>query len=65
MAASRSNLPPEAGAPDDIEITPEMMTAGVEEFCSFDGELERPEEVVTQIYLRMEHLRRRQADRSL
>ena len=37
---------------DDIEVTPEMLRAGIEEFCLFDSE-DRGEWIVTAVYRAM------------
>ena len=35
------------------EITPEMVTAGEAEFCSYDSRFERPCDAVIEIYIAM------------
>jgi hypothetical protein len=41
----------EAGAPgNEIEITPEMIEAGVREFCAYDPRFEGPGDVVVAIW---------------
>jgi len=43
-----------AGAPaNEIEITPEMIEAGVMAFCSFKSGMETSEEVVEEIFKKM------------
>jgi hypothetical protein len=48
----------EVGAPavveEEMEITPAMLIAGVEELSSFNLDFESPEEVVTRIYRHMQ-----------
>ena len=47
----------EAGAPEtEIEITPEMIEAGVAEFLAYDSDYERPRDAVVEIYLAMTKL---------
>lgn len=41
---------PDIPALPDIEITPEMIEAGVEVFCGYDSRFEGPEDVVVEIY---------------
>ncbi len=38
---------------DGIEITPEMIEAGVREFCAYDPRFENPREVVVEIWKAM------------
>ena len=43
-----------AGAPaDEIEITPAMIEAGVRAFCAYDPDIERPRDVVPDIFRAM------------
>jgi hypothetical protein len=43
-----------AGAPvNEIEITPEMVEAGVRAFCSFRSGMETPDEVVEEVFKKM------------
>ena len=37
----------------EIEVTPEMIEAGVREFCSYDSDLERPKDIVADIFRAM------------
>jgi hypothetical protein len=38
------------GAPEtEIEITPDMIEAGVREFCGYDPRFEQPEDIVPEI----------------
>jgi hypothetical protein len=59
MTACSSSYPaegdkPKAGAPEDgIEITPEMIEAGVEELSSYNLDFESMEDAVTRIYREM------------
>lgn len=41
-----------------IEITPEMISAGAEEFCCYDSRVDMPEDIAERIYLKMEEARR-------
>jgi hypothetical protein len=51
-----------AGAPESefstIEITPEMIEAGVEIFTDYDPPVERPADVVSEIFRTMARLQR-------
>lgn len=37
----------------EVEITPEMMAAGLREFCAYDARFEGPEDVVPEIFRAM------------
>ena len=51
----------DAGAPEDeIEVTPEMIEAGVNEFCAYDARFESAEDVVALIFRRMTAVAARQ-----
>ena len=41
----------------EIEITPEMIEAGVGEFLGYDSRFEEPRDAVIQIYLAMQRAR--------
>ena len=51
MAEIRSDRP--ATELDEIDITPEMIEAGVDEFCSFDDRYEFPEAAVARVFRAM------------
>ena len=56
LAAAGS--PEAAGAPEnEIEITPEMVEAGVSEFVKFDRRFDDEEDAVGNIYIAMEKVR--------
>lgn len=46
-------------ATDEIEVTSEMISAGVKEFCAYDSRFEGPADCVEEIYLAMIKKRRR------
>jgi hypothetical protein len=53
-AVGLEDVPRPAGAPEiEIEITPEMIEAGVIAFCSFRSGMETSEEVVEEIFKKM------------
>jgi hypothetical protein len=41
---------------DEIEVTPEMIEAGIAEFCSYDSRYERPRDAVASIFRAMANL---------
>jgi len=51
----RQNEPPEA----ELEITPEMIEAGEEEFTGYDSRVDDLKDVVRAIFLRMDRIRKR------
>jgi len=51
-------------ATNEIEITPEMMRAGVDAFYGYDSRDMEPESAVESIYLAMENRRRIASDKS-
>jgi hypothetical protein len=52
-----ANAPRPERDDDEIEITPEMITAGVFAFSEYDSRFEGPEENAIRIYLAMERAR--------
>jgi hypothetical protein len=59
LAASRSDTAPEAGAPgDEIEVTPEMIEAGVDAYIENDRFFHLPEEIVRNIFIAMQRAKR-------
>lgn len=55
--AEADSLAEPTGAPEpEIEVTPEMIEAGLAELFSFDREADIPEEKVREIYLAMRRI---------
>ena len=57
MVVVREKICGLAAKKDEIEITSEMIEAGVEEFQAFDNSYERPCDAVWNIYIAMEKAR--------
>ena len=54
-----ANAATEPEGHDEIEITPEMVAAGVDAFCHVLLDMDPYEEIVTDVYRAMEAMRRK------
>jgi hypothetical protein len=58
MASTPADRPTPSSNPE-IEVTPEMIGAGVSEFVGYDSGVDTPQDAVLRIYLAMRSVERR------